>query len=285
MSLPTSSGSAQRRQGTSSRQVAWWPVHEFVAPALERAGSWPTAGTPEWRALVRRFRPDRAEHLEAALALWRYAEHSARWLFSTYELEDEQDKARGLVDFIIGSDSKGRTRTEISRDHHKGHKSAAEISAELAPLIHDGVVIEVREDRPGGRSITRYVHRTPRICEFAKYAGQGVDQAADSANYVRTMFGDDQSDNDLNSPKFAHSSHGETSSDLHNSPNSQIRTDNGNGTPPGGLTPNSPGQTERVRAIVDRHRQPDSPHRPAPAAAPSAAATSTHKATNQTASK
>ncbi len=34
-----------------SQQVAWWPVHEFVAPVLARIGSWPMVGTPEWCAL------------------------------------------------------------------------------------------------------------------------------------------------------------------------------------------------------------------------------------------
>lgn len=36
----------------TSRQVDWWTVHEFVAPALSRAGSWPMAGTPAWCQLA-----------------------------------------------------------------------------------------------------------------------------------------------------------------------------------------------------------------------------------------
>jgi Protein of unknown function (DUF2742) len=35
-----------------SAAVSWWSVHEFVAPVLERVGSWPMAGTPEWCALA-----------------------------------------------------------------------------------------------------------------------------------------------------------------------------------------------------------------------------------------
>jgi hypothetical protein len=34
-----------------SAQVSWWLVHEHVASQLERAGSWPMAGTPAWRDL------------------------------------------------------------------------------------------------------------------------------------------------------------------------------------------------------------------------------------------
>ncbi len=37
----------------TSQQVAWWEVHEHVAPVLEAVGSWPTVGTPAWCA-----RPD-----------------------------------------------------------------------------------------------------------------------------------------------------------------------------------------------------------------------------------
>lgn len=34
-----------------SREVSWWPVHEFVARLLEQACTLPTAGTPAWCAL------------------------------------------------------------------------------------------------------------------------------------------------------------------------------------------------------------------------------------------
>lgn len=35
-----------------SRQIAWWTVHQWIAPFLERVASWPMAGTPEWVALA-----------------------------------------------------------------------------------------------------------------------------------------------------------------------------------------------------------------------------------------
>jgi hypothetical protein len=48
----TAKSSGYRRQATESQQVSWWEVHEFVAPTLERVGSWPMAGTPAWCAYV-----------------------------------------------------------------------------------------------------------------------------------------------------------------------------------------------------------------------------------------
>jgi hypothetical protein len=35
-----------------SQQVSWWSVHEFVAPYLDRVGTWPMVGSPEWCALA-----------------------------------------------------------------------------------------------------------------------------------------------------------------------------------------------------------------------------------------
>lgn len=35
----------------SSRQVAWWPVHEFITAMVAHANDLPVAGTPSWCAL------------------------------------------------------------------------------------------------------------------------------------------------------------------------------------------------------------------------------------------
>lgn len=35
-----------------SRQVSWWPVHQFIAAAVAQANNLPTAGTPAWLALA-----------------------------------------------------------------------------------------------------------------------------------------------------------------------------------------------------------------------------------------
>lgn len=39
---------------TGSRQVAWWPVHEFITAVIaqEEAGPLPVTGTPAWCALA-----------------------------------------------------------------------------------------------------------------------------------------------------------------------------------------------------------------------------------------
>jgi hypothetical protein len=42
-----------RRDGREmwSRQVSFWSVHEYVQPVLDRIGTYPMVGTPEWVAL------------------------------------------------------------------------------------------------------------------------------------------------------------------------------------------------------------------------------------------
>lgn len=36
---------------TMSQEVNWWLVHQWVAPALDDAETWPMAGTLEWHEL------------------------------------------------------------------------------------------------------------------------------------------------------------------------------------------------------------------------------------------
>lgn len=36
----------------SSRQVAWWPVHEFITALVAQANNLPIAGTPAWCGLA-----------------------------------------------------------------------------------------------------------------------------------------------------------------------------------------------------------------------------------------
>jgi hypothetical protein len=39
-------------RSTESRQVSWWPVHEFITERVAQANNLPIAGTPAWCALA-----------------------------------------------------------------------------------------------------------------------------------------------------------------------------------------------------------------------------------------
>lgn len=159
------------------------------------------------------------EHLNAALALWRYAEHSARWLFSSFEAERDDNAASGLAEFIRAGGTSGRTRTQISRDYFNGNVKAGEINAALAPLIHDGIVFQVREERASGRAATRYLHRTARNNEGTKHAAQ----SHISNSYVTNARSESSGAAAGNSSQFVDSSSAEMSSDLQNSSDSLFR--------------------------------------------------------------
>ena len=99
------------------------------------------------------------DHLEAALRLWDYIEDTARWLFSTAAAETRATEEARLVDFIANAGADGVTRTAIRADLYARNKSAKELDALLAPLIHAGR-IEQTTARTAGRPKT--IYRTPR---------------------------------------------------------------------------------------------------------------------------
>jgi Protein of unknown function (DUF3987) len=150
------------------------------------------------------------EHLNAALALWSYCEDSARWLFSSFQKEAYDTGLEKLAAFIKAGGEDGRTRTEISRDHFKGNKTAEHINAKLAPLIHDGIIAEV--DR-------RFVHYN-EMTNFTKTASQ---QAYPSTNCERNGTKGDHAA----SSEIIVSANTNVTTDQGSSSNSFIRKDNG----------------------------------------------------------
>jgi hypothetical protein len=59
---------ASALNATASQAVAWWSVHEFVAPLLEQVEHWPMAGTPTWCELP-------ADHPAKIAAVYDAAQH------------------------------------------------------------------------------------------------------------------------------------------------------------------------------------------------------------------
>lgn len=95
------------------------------------------------------------EHLTAAYAIWDYACATAEWMFGA---QVDSGEVEDLVKYIFGGGVSGRTRTDISVEHFKRHKPAAEITAMLTELLRDGRIRQETSKPPagGGRSTTRY---------------------------------------------------------------------------------------------------------------------------------
>jgi len=91
------------------------------------------------------------EHLKAALAVWEYAEASARFIFGDALGDPTAD---GILSVLRQSEA-GMTRTEI-RDFFKRNKSGHEIARALATLQEQGLA-EFRSEETDGRPAERWV--------------------------------------------------------------------------------------------------------------------------------
>lgn len=92
-------------------------------------------------------------HLRAALALWRYVEDTAGWLFGAHV---DTGETEGLLTFIREAGATGRTRTEISVGHYSRNKKSAEIAVVLGELMRDGRIRQETEQSGPGRPAARY---------------------------------------------------------------------------------------------------------------------------------
>jgi hypothetical protein len=88
----------------------------------------------------------RREHLEAALAVWQYAEDSARYIFGTRS----GDKNADLILNALRESESGLSRTEI-RDLFDRHISNEKLNSALSLLLENGLA-EPRKEETKGRA-------------------------------------------------------------------------------------------------------------------------------------
>jgi len=91
------------------------------------------------------------QHLKAALALWQYAEESARYIFGDATGDPEADQ---ILDALRSAGKGGMSRTEI-RDFFGRNKKADRISRALTLLLESGRVRRERE-KTGGKPSERW---------------------------------------------------------------------------------------------------------------------------------
>lgn len=94
------------------------------------------------------------DHLQAALALWEYAEASARYIFGDATGDPVADQ---IVEALKATSKEGMTRTEISHLFGR-HKSAERINGALILLLKAGRVSRERE-ATSGRTVERWYAR------------------------------------------------------------------------------------------------------------------------------
>ena len=98
----------------------------------------------------------RAEHVNAALAVWSYCEASARFIFG----DSLGDAAADAILSALREAPTGMPRKDISDSVFQRHKSAGEIDRVLGVLVQAGLARSEREDT-GGRPAERWFSCTP----------------------------------------------------------------------------------------------------------------------------
>lgn len=102
-------------------------------------------------ALLDRSTVVRVEHLRASVALWKYCEDSARYIFDTATGDSLADK---IFEALRNRRSDGMTRNEL-RQHFSNKKTAPELDAALNRLVFLGLAFSKREETPG-RPVERW---------------------------------------------------------------------------------------------------------------------------------
>jgi len=100
----------------------------------------------------------RAEHHEAAMALWDYCQQSAKWIFGTTTGDRNSDK----ISRALRHAPNGLTKTEISAEVFNRHASSADIDEALR-VLYGLKMAYYKVENTGGASVQRWF-----ACESAK---------------------------------------------------------------------------------------------------------------------
>lgn len=130
------------------------------------------------------------DHLEAALAVWHYAEQSAEFIFG----DSLGDPVADELLRALKSDPAGMTRTDIN--HHFGrNKSSRELGRALGVLLEYGLIRGVHENSPGGGVCQRWTLATLP-------AAVGADYELNETNEPECALPDVNSSNSLDSSAY-----------------------------------------------------------------------------------
>jgi hypothetical protein len=95
------------------------------------------------------------DHLKAALALWRYHENSARWIFETGTGEKNADR---ILAALKVADSQGLTKWQITNNVFNRHATKFEIDEGLR-LLHGLNLARCKQENTGGRAAERWFYQ------------------------------------------------------------------------------------------------------------------------------
>ena len=157
-------------------------------------------------------------HLEAALAVWRYAEASARYVFGGTLGDPVADELLNA----LRARPDGLTRTEISAVVFGRNRAAGEIARALNALAARGLACFKREETAGRAAERWYAVRATKETNETKEAPEGEDPISSSTSHS-SLENDSTSDGDSSSIS-SNSSNSSLSVESENGPDSEEAT-------------------------------------------------------------
>jgi DNA-binding transcriptional ArsR family regulator len=131
-------------------------------------------------ALLDQSRELELPHFEAALAVWRFAERSAAYIFGDSLGDPNADRILAA----LRETPQGLTRTEIRRKVFNDHVTAAKVRQALSLLLSAGLVHERREETGGAPAHRYFATHTPQREKRDNPAPNGSATGAYHANHA-----------------------------------------------------------------------------------------------------
>jgi DNA replicative helicase MCM subunit Mcm2 (Cdc46/Mcm family) len=117
-------------------------------------------------------------HLRAALALWRYCEDSARWIFETGTGNKNADR---ILAALKAEEERGLTKSQITTEVFNRHATKFEIDEALRLLHASGLAI-CKPESTAGRSAERWFYK-PQPCELCEESTLVDSKTADTSHF------------------------------------------------------------------------------------------------------
>jgi hypothetical protein len=128
-------------------------------------------------ALLDKSRLIRPEHHRAAMAVWKYCEDSARWIFETGTGNKNADR---ILAALKAAGEKGLTKWQITADVFNRHTTKLEIDEALRLLFSLKLADRIGEST-GGRPAERWFYKALRR-EESEESRSGEAKAADTSH-------------------------------------------------------------------------------------------------------
>jgi hypothetical protein len=128
-------------------------------------------------ALLDKSRVIRPEHHLAAMALWKYCENSARWIFGTGTGDKSADR---ILAALKAAGEQGLTKWQITTDVFNRHATKFEIDEALR-LLHGLQRATCKREGTAGRSAERWFYK-PQACEVCEESVFGASKTEDTSH-------------------------------------------------------------------------------------------------------